>query len=196
MDLVKKTGAPAIAVFNKVDKLRGQAEAAGADRAVSRAARFRRVHSDLRARRATGSTCCARKSSRACRRARRCIPTDYLTDQPERFLAAEILREKILHLTRQEVPHAVAVMIESWEDTREAGAHRRDDLRGAAGAEGDPDRRGRRGAQENRHAWRARSWSNCSSAKFFCRHSSRCGRTGARTRSFWPRSTGAAWPEM
>ena len=32
-------------------------------------------------------------------------------------MAAEILREKILHLTRQEVPHAAAVMIESWDDT-------------------------------------------------------------------------------
>ena len=37
-------------------------------------------------------------------------PEDHLTDQPERFLAAEILREKVLELTRQEVPHAVAVM--------------------------------------------------------------------------------------
>jgi GTP-binding protein Era len=44
-------------------------------------------------------------------------PKDHLTDQPERFLAAEIIREKVLHLTRQEVPHAVAVMIENWEDT-------------------------------------------------------------------------------
>ena len=44
-------------------------------------------------------------------------PKDHLTDQPERFLAAEIIREKVLHLTRQEVPHAVAVMIEQWEDT-------------------------------------------------------------------------------
>ena len=40
-----------------------------------------------------------------------------MTDQPERFLGAEILREKILRLTHQEVPHAVAVMIEQWEDT-------------------------------------------------------------------------------
>ena len=44
-------------------------------------------------------------------------PEDHLTDQPERFLAAEMLREKVLHLTQQEVPHAVAVMIENWEDT-------------------------------------------------------------------------------
>jgi GTP-binding protein Era len=44
-------------------------------------------------------------------------PADYVTDQPERFLAAEVIREKVLHHTQQEVPHAVAVMIESWEDT-------------------------------------------------------------------------------
>src|SRR5262249_14095625 len=44
------------------------------------------------------------------------FPEDYLTDQPERFLAAEILREKILHFAKQEVPHAVAVVIDSWED--------------------------------------------------------------------------------
>jgi len=44
-------------------------------------------------------------------------PEDHLTDQPERFLAAELVREKILHVTRQEVPHAVAVMIDQWEDT-------------------------------------------------------------------------------
>jgi GTPase len=41
---------------------------------------------------------------------------DYLTDQPERFLAAELIREKILKLTHAEVPHSVAVMIEGWEE--------------------------------------------------------------------------------
>ncbi|MCS6952566.1 MAG: GTPase Era [Bryobacterales bacterium] len=45
------------------------------------------------------------------------FPPDYLTDQPERFLAAELIREKILHETRQEVPHAVAVVVERWEET-------------------------------------------------------------------------------
>jgi GTP-binding protein Era len=44
-------------------------------------------------------------------------PEDHLTDQPSRFLAAEILREKILHHTQQEVPHATAVMIDSWVET-------------------------------------------------------------------------------
>ena len=44
-------------------------------------------------------------------------PQDYLTDQPMRFLAGEIIRERILRATRQEVPHSVAILIDSWEDT-------------------------------------------------------------------------------
>jgi len=45
------------------------------------------------------------------------FPPDYLTDQPERFLAAELIREKVLRETRQEVPHAVAVLIDQWSET-------------------------------------------------------------------------------
>jgi GTP-binding protein Era len=44
------------------------------------------------------------------------FPADHLTDQPERFLAAELIREQLLRQTRQEVPHASAVLIERWED--------------------------------------------------------------------------------
>ncbi len=45
------------------------------------------------------------------------FPPDHITDQPERFLAAELIREKILCETREEVPHAVAVVIDRWEET-------------------------------------------------------------------------------
>lgn len=45
------------------------------------------------------------------------FPPDHITDQPERFLAAELVREKILLATRQEVPHSVAVLVDKWEDT-------------------------------------------------------------------------------
>ena len=41
---------------------------------------------------------------------------DHITDQPERFLAAELIREKVLQAAREEVPHAVAVLIDQWED--------------------------------------------------------------------------------
>jgi len=45
------------------------------------------------------------------------FPQDQVTDQPERYLAAEIVREKVMQATRNEVPHAVAVLIESYEET-------------------------------------------------------------------------------
>jgi GTP-binding protein Era len=45
------------------------------------------------------------------------FPPDHITDQPERYLAAELIREKVLRETRQEVPHAVAVLVDRWEDT-------------------------------------------------------------------------------
>lgn len=39
-------------------------------------------------------------------------PEDMVTDQPERLIIAELIREKALHLTREEIPHAIAVDIE------------------------------------------------------------------------------------
>jgi GTPase len=42
---------------------------------------------------------------------------DQFTDQPMRFLASEIIREKILEAAQKEVPHAVAVLVEQWEET-------------------------------------------------------------------------------
>jgi GTPase len=43
-------------------------------------------------------------------------PPDYLTDQPERFFAAEIVREKLLQLTRDEIPFSSAVIIDRFEE--------------------------------------------------------------------------------
>lgn len=45
------------------------------------------------------------------------FPDDLFTDQPERFLAAEFLREKVISFTRQEVPHAVAVLVDSFDES-------------------------------------------------------------------------------
>lgn len=42
----------------------------------------------------------------------RYYPEDAVTDQPEAFIVAEIVREKVFHLTRAEIPHSVAVEIE------------------------------------------------------------------------------------
>jgi GTP-binding protein Era len=42
-------------------------------------------------------------------------PADQVTDHPERFIVSELIREKALHLTREEIPHSLAVMIEKME---------------------------------------------------------------------------------
>jgi GTPase len=42
-------------------------------------------------------------------------PEDQVTDHPERFITAELIREKVLHLTREEIPHSVAVVIEEMK---------------------------------------------------------------------------------
>lgn len=47
------------------------------------------------------------------------FPPDTLTDQPLRFLAAEIVREKIFRETREEVPYATAVVVEKFEEPAE-----------------------------------------------------------------------------
>ncbi|BAQ23773.1 GTPase Era [Streptococcus troglodytae] len=47
------------------------------------------------------------------------FPDDMITDHPERFLVSEMIREKVLLLTREEVPHSVAVVIESMQRDEE-----------------------------------------------------------------------------
>jgi GTP-binding protein Era len=44
------------------------------------------------------------------------FPPDMYTDQPERFLASEIIREKVIFHTRQELPYATAVVIDHFEE--------------------------------------------------------------------------------
>ncbi|PAE17157.1 GTPase Era [Virgibacillus sp. 7505] len=43
-------------------------------------------------------------------------PEDQVTDHPERFVISELIREKVLHLTREEIPHSIAVVIEAIEN--------------------------------------------------------------------------------
>ena len=105
---MKKTGAPAIAVFNKVDWLEEK------PKLLALIDRYRALHDfaayiPVSALKGDGLDVLRQEIVERLPEGPALYPDDYLTDQPERFLAAEILREKILHLTQQEVPHAVAV---------------------------------------------------------------------------------------
>ena len=51
------------------------------------------------------------------------FPSDTVTDQPVRFIAAETIREKILHHTREEIPYSVAVVIEEFKEEPERPVH-------------------------------------------------------------------------
>ncbi|MCC5801527.1 GTPase Era [Rossellomorea vietnamensis] len=46
-------------------------------------------------------------------------PADQITDHPERFIVSELIREKVLHLTREEIPHSIAVVIDKMERKEE-----------------------------------------------------------------------------
>jgi GTPase len=116
VDLARKAGAPVIAVLNKVDWLEEK------PKLLALIERYRALHDfaayiPISARAGQGLDELRKEIVERLPEGPAQYPADYLTDQPERFLAAEVIREKVLHHTQQEVPHAVAVMIESWEDT-------------------------------------------------------------------------------
>jgi len=116
VDLVKKSAAPVLAVLNKIDALSDK------PKILALIERYRALHGfaeyiPVSALQGEGLDTLRAAIIRRLPEGPALYPPEHITDQPERFLAAEILREKILHLTRQEVPHAAAVAIESWEDT-------------------------------------------------------------------------------
>jgi GTP-binding protein Era len=47
---------------------------------------------------------------------------DFLTDQPMRAMAAELIREKVLRYTRDELPYTTAVLLEQWVEPEQPGA--------------------------------------------------------------------------
>ena len=51
-------------------------------------------------------------------------PEDYLTDQPERFFVAELVREQVLQQTRDELPFSTAVVVDKFEEADEKGLMR------------------------------------------------------------------------
>ena len=116
VDLAKKIPAPVIAVINKIDWLNEK------PRILALIEKYRPLHDfaayvPISAKKHEGLEVLQAEIIQRLPVGPAEYPEDYLTDQPERFLAAEVLREKVLHHTQQEVPHAVAVLIDSWDET-------------------------------------------------------------------------------
>ncbi len=68
------------------------------------------------------------------------FPEDQVTDQPARFMAGEIVRERVLVETEEELPYATTVIVENFEEGARLTRIRSDDLLRARRAEGHPDR--------------------------------------------------------
>lgn len=116
VDLVRKIQAPVIAVLNKIDWLEAK------PKLLEIIKHYGELHDfaafvPISARTGDGLEQLRKEIVTRLPEGPALFPEDYLTDQPERFRAAEIVREKALHHTRQEVPHAVTVAVDSWEES-------------------------------------------------------------------------------
>jgi len=115
VDLVKKPGMPVILVLNKVDQVHEK------PRLFAIIEHYQKLHEfaayvPVSARKSDGIEELKKAIIEHLPEAPAIYPEDHLTDVPSRFLAAEMIREKILILSRQEVPHSVAVLVDEWED--------------------------------------------------------------------------------
>jgi len=114
LQLVKKLDCPVILVLNKIDALPKSA-------LLPLIAHWTGLHEfadviPISAKKHEGLELLLDKSTALLPEGQRYFPKDQLTDQPERFLVAELIREKILLLTGEEVPYAAAVIIERFEE--------------------------------------------------------------------------------
>jgi GTP-binding protein Era len=117
IDLVKKTNSPALLILNKTDRL-GKDKGALLPLIEQYSARHEFAAClPISARTGDGVDRLRQAIIERLPEGPAYFPPDHITDQPERFLAAEIVREKILQSTREEVPHSVAVAVDAWEET-------------------------------------------------------------------------------
>jgi GTPase len=116
LDLAKKAGTPVFLLLNKIDLL------ADKSKLLPLIAEFQTLHdfkeivpiSALKKKGLDELLSCVLK---ALPNGPRYFPEDQITDQPVRFMAAELIREHVLMQTHEEVPHAVSVLIEQFEES-------------------------------------------------------------------------------
>ena len=118
IDQIKKHRMPSILVINKIDTVKKD-ELLAVIAAYAAAHEFDAVI-PLSARTGEGLDMLLDEIAGYAIEGPQLFPDDMISDQPERQLAAEIVREKMLRLLDREVPHGIAVGIERWHE-REDG---------------------------------------------------------------------------
>ncbi|MGH9532770.1 MAG: GTPase Era [Terriglobales bacterium] len=114
LDLVRRSGGLVFLLLNKIDAI-------PKPRLLPLIAEYSRLHDfaeiiPISALKRDGLDVLLDKVVRALPEGPHYFPKDQYTDQPERFLAAEIVREKVLVAAAEEVPYATTVQVESYEE--------------------------------------------------------------------------------
>ncbi len=114
LEIAKRSKLPCFLLLNKVDAIRKET-------LLPLIASYREVHEFLEvipisALKESGLDTLLDAIMKALPEGPRYFPNDQVTDQPERFLAAELIREQVLLLTSQEVPHSTTVLIDRFEE--------------------------------------------------------------------------------
>ena len=115
----KRTEVPCILVLNKTD-LYNATEVAEAIMKYAALHDFTAVI-PLSAKGGKGVEAVLKECSPFLRESEWFYPEDIATDQPERVMAAEIIREKVLRTTNKEIPHGVAVVVEKFTEDPKTG---------------------------------------------------------------------------
>src|SRR5215472_14075464 len=115
LDLVKGVSKPTFLVLNKIDRFKDKSKL------LPLIERYRSVYEfteviPLSALTGDGVEWLTGKLFDSLPPGPRLFPDDTLTDQPERLMVAEIVREKVLESTGQEIPYVTAVVTEGWEE--------------------------------------------------------------------------------
>ncbi len=116
LDLVKKSGTPVFLLLNKIDLLADKRNLLPLIVELQRLHNFQEVIpiSALKKKGLDELLTCV---VQALPNGPRYFPEDQITDQPVRFMASELIREHVLMHTQEEVPHAVSVLIEQFEES-------------------------------------------------------------------------------
>jgi GTP-binding protein Era len=115
LDLIKRSGTPVFLLLNKIDLLADKRDL------LPLIAQFQPLHDfreiiPISALKKKGLDELLQCVLKALPKGPRHYPEDQITDQPLRFMVAETIREHVLFQAREEVPHAVSVMVEQYEE--------------------------------------------------------------------------------
>lgn len=116
LETIKESGIPCILALNKIDLL-------SKDEIILKIAEFSKLANfkeiiPISALQADNTTRLVDLIFAALPQGPMYFPEDEITDQPEKFIVAELIREKLLRLTREEIPHSLAVVVEEMKEKK------------------------------------------------------------------------------